>query len=76
VAWITGKFQQRLRGASEQEIVNDLLVSEHQRIEYVREGEDHMEVMDGKHILLSFLKPLLPFKKLALRTMPVPAGII
>ena len=47
-----------------------------QRIEQVRDGEDHMKMMNGQQLLQALLQPPVPGGILALWAMAVPAGII
>jgi len=42
----TSKLEQGLRDRFEQDVADDFLVGEGERIQFVREGEDEMEVTD------------------------------
>ena len=60
----------------EQQIIHDLLIHNDHRIEFRRDGENYMEVLDGQKVLLSGLNPLFFFQCLAFGTVPVPAGVV
>jgi hypothetical protein len=76
VLLLAGDLLERLCRALEQEVEDDLLVSERQGIQLVRERENDVKVGDGKQALLPRLEPLVFFQALAFWTMPVPAGVI
>jgi hypothetical protein len=65
-----------LRCSLEQDRVNHILVSQGQRSEAFREGEDHMEVSCGEQILFPGFKPSLFIQALALGAMAVSAGVV
>jgi len=73
---IRSKFRQGFRNGLEQNPVKDFLIPEHKRVEFVGEGEDDVEVRNGKQIFFPGLYPLLFFEELALGAMPVSAGVV
>jgi len=56
---IMGKLHERLGNGSEKKIVHDLPVHRDQMIQFRRDGEDHMEILNGKKILTTSLDPSL-----------------
>src|ERR1700726_1283368 len=48
--WITGKFEQRGRTGSEEQIVKQPLVLQGQSREFVRQREDDVKVRDGQQL--------------------------
>jgi hypothetical protein len=48
--WIAGKFEQRRCTSSEQQIVKQSLVLQHERREFVGQGEDDVKVRDGQQL--------------------------
>jgi len=54
-----GKLHERLGYGTEKKIVHDLLVHRDQMIQLRRDGEDHMEILNGKKILTASLDPSL-----------------
>ena len=73
---IGGDLQQCRGAGAEQEIVNDLLVLQRQPREFMRKREDHMEVADGQQFFAALRQPVVAGVGLALRTMPVAAGVV
>jgi hypothetical protein len=71
-----GAFDKRLGGCLEKDCIDSVLISQGKGVELLRESKDHMEIRDGKKLLLPCFKPLLLFKKLTLGAMPVSAGVI
>ena len=58
---IIGEFHERPGHGLKQKIIHDLPVHGDQAIQFRGEGEDHMEVLDGKKILAAGFDPsLLP----------------
>jgi len=57
VLLVIGEFHERLGGGSEKKIVHDLPVHRYQGIQFRGNGEDHMEILDGKEILAARLDP-------------------
>ena len=54
---IMGKFHERLGNGSEKKIVHDLPVYRYQVIQFRGDGEDHVEVLDGKKVIAASLDP-------------------
>ena len=71
-----GRNLQQSRGAgAEQEVVDDLLVLQSQPRKLVRQGEHDMHVADRQQFFAAFRQPLVASVGLALRAMPVAAGV-
>jgi hypothetical protein len=47
---VAGEFEQRCRTSSEQQIVKQSLVLQHERREFVGQGEDDVKVRDGQQL--------------------------
>jgi hypothetical protein len=75
VPGIGGNLNQRFRAGSEQQIVDNLLVLQSQRREFVWQRENDMRVACGQEFALSGGKPALACSCLTLRTVPVTARI-
>ncbi len=73
---IGGDGQQSLRAGLEQQIVENPLVLQCQRVELLRSGENQMKVLDGQQVGLALLHPLGPFGLLAFRAMAIPARVV
>jgi hypothetical protein len=58
---IIGELHERLGDGAEKKIVHDLPVHRYQVIQFRGDGEDHMEILDGKKIFASRLDPSLFF---------------
>ena len=56
---IIGEFHERLGYGAKKKIVHDLSVHRYQGIQFRGDGEDHMEVLNGKKILTAGLDPFL-----------------
>jgi hypothetical protein len=59
-----------------QESVDGLLVLEGDRGDFTRDGEDDVEVLDRKEVVLTVGTPRSTRGALALWTVPVPAGVV
>jgi hypothetical protein len=53
------EFQERFRYGSKKKIVHDLLIHRYKGIQFRGDGEDHMEILDGKEVLTASLNPSL-----------------
>ena len=73
VFWVASDFEKGFRAAAEQEIVDDLLVLQHQRSQSTRQGEDHMEIARGEQFSLTRSDPAFPCGRLTLRAVPISA---
>ena len=67
------RFEKRLRGGSEQQVVDHGLVLQRQGSQFVGQGKYHMKVFDGEQVSLSVLKPLRPQAGLAFWTVAIMA---
>ena len=74
--FIAGEFEQCLGAASVQKRIEKLLVTEDQGIEFMGKGKDHMIVRGIDDLRASFIDPDLLVYRLAVRTVPVPAGVV
>jgi hypothetical protein len=72
---IGGDLQQSRGAGVEQEVVDNFLVLQRQPREFVRQGENDMDVADRQQFFASFGEPLVARISLALRTMAVAAGM-
>ena len=72
----SGKGEQGLGGGLEQQVVKGFFVFEHQGVELVWEGEDHMEVMGRQESLGAFLEPSGLLEALAFGAVAITAGIV
>ena len=68
-----GKLQEGSTGACKKHVVHELLVSEYERVELMREGQDDVEVSGGKQLPGTLEDPPNLWKVLALGAMTVPA---
>ena len=76
VSGIASGFEKSRGTGVEQEIVNDLLVLQHQRGQATRQGEDHMEIARGEKLLLTRSDPAVPSGGLTLRAMAIATAVI
>ena len=70
------ELRERLGGGLEQDVVENLPVSQGKGIELVRQGEDDVEVLDGEELFPPCLDPLLFLQELTLGAVPVPARVV
>jgi hypothetical protein len=73
---ISGKSQQCICGRPEQEREDLARVAVGEAVQLARQGEDEVKVVDGQNAIQTRLDPSGLFQGLALRTMPISAGII
>ena len=73
---VSGQFQKCFGAASVQQTVKQLLVAVDQRVQFVGKCKDDMEVRGVDDFRASFIHPYFFLYRLAVRTVPVPAGII
>ena len=64
-------FQKDFRAGAKQEVVDDLLVLQHQRGQVTRKREDHMDVTRRKKFPATLFQPTFPSTCLTLRAMPI-----
>jgi hypothetical protein len=60
----------------EEGIVDQGFVLQGERCDFLRQGEDHVEIRAVQELGLSMLDPLRPGERLALRAMPVSARVV
>ncbi len=73
---VASHFEKSFCTGAEQEIVEDLLVLQHQRSQATGQGEDHMEIAGGEKLLLTRSDPAVPSGGLTLRAMAIAAAVI
>ena len=73
---IARHLEGRLCAGRKQQIVKQARVFQRQHVEFVRHGEDHVKVTSGQQFLFARGEPALAGLGLALRAMPVTAGVI
>ena len=73
---IGGDDAQRLGGGLEQDAVDDGLILEGYRCDLGRQCEDHVEIGDRQQVVRTCRQPVARGSALALRAVPVAAGII
>jgi hypothetical protein len=76
VTRIASKGGERLGGRSEEQIVDDSGSVERQRTEFVGQGEDDVEILDGKQVCSSRLDPIGLSQRLTLGAVSVTARVI
>lgn len=70
-----GEFEKGLCGSFEEEIIEDFLVSADERVEFVGQRDDDVEVACGEQSLKALVDPLDFFEALTFWAVPVPAGV-
>ena len=55
---IGGNLQQRRGAGAEQKVIDDLLVLQSQPCQFVRDGKNHMHVLNGQQFLVAIGEPL------------------
>src|SRR5271166_4025680 len=76
VTRVVGNVAHRIGGRTEQDGVDDALVVERNLGGRRRQGEDHMVVGHRQQLGLTRLKPFSACQTLALRAVPIAAGIV
>ena len=74
--WVGSDDADRLGSRLEQDVVDECLVLESDRRDWRRHGEDDMKIGDGQQFGAAICKPLEARQTLALRAMPIAAGIV
>jgi hypothetical protein len=74
--WISGEGQKGFGSGPKQQGVDGAAILERQWSQFVRKGENDVEVLDLEKLLLTGLKPRGTSRALTLRTMPVTAGVV
>jgi hypothetical protein len=67
---IGSNLQERCSAGAEQEVIDHLFVLQSQPRQFVRNREDHVDVLHGQQFLAAFREPSVTSVGLALRTMP------
>jgi hypothetical protein len=73
---IASDFQEGFRTGAKQEIVEDLLVLQHQRRQMTGKREDHMDVGGREQFLATRFDPTVAGSRLALWTMPIATAVV
>ncbi len=73
---IASDFQKGFRTAAKQEIIEDLLVLQHQRGQMTGKRENHMDVASREQFLATRFDPTVAGSRLTLWTMPVATAVI
>ena len=73
---VGGNGAQGIKAGMKQDGVERTLVLKGDRRDFLRDGEDNMEIGNRKQLGLSGLQPLRPRQALALRAVPVPATVV
>jgi hypothetical protein len=76
VLGIGGQFQQGLRGATEQQVVQPLRVADRQGIELFRQSEDDVEVRNRQQFGTTLLEPFFLLQALTFRAVTVAARVV
>src|SRR5207244_7509893 len=63
------------RNGFEEDVEQNLLIDQDQRIQFMRKRKDQMEIPDGKKFGLLGLQPLFGSRRPTFRTMPVAARV-
>jgi len=69
-------FHKGFRAGAKQEVVDDLLVLQHQRGQVTRKREDHMDVTRRKKFPATLFQPTFPSTCLTLRAMPISTRVV
>lgn len=73
---IGGNLQQRFGSRAEQQGIDDLLILQCQRCQFLGQREDQVKIGYRKKFLGAFVKPLLPRAELTLWAMSIPARVV
>lgn len=76
VLWIFQQFKQRLTGALEQEVAHRYIIETPQRIQLMRNRQNHVVMIAGQQPLFLFREPFLHMNKGTLRADTVFAGVV
>ena len=74
--WVGSDDADRLGSRLEQDVVDECLVLESDRRDWRRHGEDDMKIGNGQQFGAAICKPSEARQTLALRAMPIAAGIV
>lgn len=70
------QFKEGLGCGSKQDVVQDLLVVEDERIELMRKRDDHVKISGGQDSLTLFFKPFCALQGLAFGAVSIPARVV
>jgi hypothetical protein len=73
---IPGDLEERFGTGAKEQAIDRTLVLQRQRGQLMRQCEDHMDVAAGQKIPATRVEPSITGVGLALRTVPVPTGVI
>src|SRR5215510_13886994 len=71
----SSKIGKSFRYRLEEDVEESLLVGEDQRIQFMRNGKDEVEVADRKKLRLFSLDPFISGRRTTSGTMPIPARV-
>jgi len=71
---VASDFEKGFGAGTKQDVVDGLLVLQHQRSQATRQGEDHMEIARGEQFSLTRSDPAFPCGRLTLRAVPISAA--
>jgi len=73
---VSGEFDKSFTNGAKQDVVKDSLIPQGKRIEFRRDGKDHMEVLDWKEGFFPLLEPFFFLEKLTFWAMPVSTRVV
>ena len=73
---VPGKLQEGAGSGCEEEIEDEFLVEQDQRVEFVGQGYHQVKVVSWQESLPTFFQPLCLLEALALGTVAIAAGVI
>ncbi len=73
---IASDFEEGCSTGLQQEMVQDLLVLQGERRQFMRQGKDNMDVARGEEFLTTRLEPTVAGAGLTLRAVPVAAAVV
>ena len=73
---VPGKLQEGAGSGCEEEIEDEFLVAQGQRVEFVGQGYHQVKVVSWQESFPTFCQPLCLLEALALRTVAIAAGVI
>src|SRR5882672_4064098 len=72
---VEGNLQKSFGAGAKQQVVEELLVLQHEWRELVGQGKDHMKVVDGEQFFLASREPALTGCHLTFWAMPIATGV-
>ena len=76
VLGIAGNLAQGCGRCVEEDVEQESLVAQDERVQLVGQCEDDVEVGDRQQSLEALLEPMFTLRTLALRTVPIAAGVV